>query len=336
MDRLKAIDAFVLTARSGSFAGAARHLRISRAMVSRHVADLEAHLGVRLFNRTTRELSLTAVGERYLRVCGNVMQQLVQEEASIASMQKEMRGVLRVVSVRSFGERHVAAAVAEFSKQHPSLRIELELAPGTRAPLHLHDNGFDVGVCIASGRTQDTVTRRIAGFNWVLCASPAYMRGAGRLDTPADLVRHRTLVNLRHCQHGVWTFYENSRKVDVVVTSAISTTNFWALREAVLLDAGVAILPSFCIRDDVASGAIVRVLPRWSLKDGQIDAVYPHYEHVPNKVRAFTNHLRQKFSGALELEAPVGAASPDRKAARGPVQRASPVIKRAAELDEAR
>src|SRR4051794_9938362 len=128
MDRLKAIDAFVLTARSGSFAGAARHLRISRAMVSRHVADLETHLGVRLFNRTTRELSLTAVGERYLRVCSNVLQQLVQEEASIASIQKEMRGVLRVVSVRSFGERHIAAAIAEFSKQHPSLRIELELA----------------------------------------------------------------------------------------------------------------------------------------------------------------------------------------------------------------
>ncbi|MDB5650706.1 MAG: hypothetical protein JWL62_2226 [Hyphomicrobiales bacterium] len=302
MDRLKAIDAFVLTARSGSFAGAARHLRVSRAMVSRHVADLEAHLGVRLFNRTTRELSLTAAGERYLRVCSNVLQQLEQEEASIASIQKEMRGVLRIVAVRSFGERHVAAAVAEFSKQHPSLRIELELAPGTRAPLHLHDNGFDVGVSIASGRTQDTVTRRIASFNWVLCASPAYLSGAGKLETPVDLVQHRTLVNLRHCPNGIWTFHNNSKKAEVAVTSAISATNFWAIREAVLLDAGVAILPSFCIKHDVESGAIVRVLPRWSMKDGQIDAVYPHYEHVPNKVRAFTNHLRQKFSGALEIE----------------------------------
>ena len=290
-------------------------------MVSRHVADLESHLGVRLFNRTTRELSLTAVGERYLRVCSNVLQQLVQEEASIASIQKEMRGVLRVVSVRSFGERHIAAAIAEFSKQHPGLRIEMELAPGTRAPLHLHDNGFDVGVCIASGRTQDTVTKRIAGFNWVLCASPAYLRGAARLEAPADLVRHRTLVNLRHCPHGIWTFIENGKKTEVAVTSTISTTNFWAIREAVLLDAGVAILPSFCIKDDIASGVIVRVLPRCSMKDGQIDAVYPHYEHVPNKVRAFTNYLRQRFAGTLEIEADHGPPA-EKKLSRSAGQKA--------------
>jgi DNA-binding transcriptional LysR family regulator len=123
MDRLKTIETFVATAQVDSFAAAARNLRQSRALVSRQIADLESHLGVRLFSRTTREISLTGAGKQYLEACSRFLQNLHETEAELANLQSELRGVLRVLSVRSFGERHLALAVADFARLHPQLRL---------------------------------------------------------------------------------------------------------------------------------------------------------------------------------------------------------------------
>ena len=299
MDRLKAIDTFILAARLRSFSAAGRHLRLSRAMVSRHISDLEQHLGVRLFNRTTRETSLTPVGEHYLDVCTRVVDQLTLEEANIASLQKEIRGVLRIVSVRSFGERHLAAAIADFALEHRDLSIEMELAPGTKTSVQLHENGFDVGVCIAPARSLASVTRRVAPFDWIVCASPDYVAASPPLESHEDLLAHRALVNLRHTPHASWRLNRDGRPVQARLNVAVAITNYWSLREVALRGAGIAILPSFCIGEDIASGALVRVLPAYSLKRGEVTAIYPHFEHVPHKVRIFTNFIRRRFAGAF-------------------------------------
>lgn len=300
MDRLKAIETFVITAKAGSFAAAARQLRLSRAMVSRHIADLEQHLGIRLFYRTTREMSLTPNGAEYLNVCARVIEQLDDQEANISSLQREPRGLLRVISVRSFGERHLAAAIADFVKTHSQLRIELELAPGTSTPVHLQ-YGYDLGFSIAELQQSDAVVSEIATFDWVLCASPGYIKESGLANTLSDLAKHRCLTNQHHHPAGIWTFTLGEEQFSQHVNVALSLSSHWSMREATLKGAGISLLPSFCVQEDFRDGQLVRLLPDYRMEKGRIWSLYPHFALVPTKVRLFTDFVRKRFSGKFDL-----------------------------------
>jgi DNA-binding transcriptional LysR family regulator len=301
VDRFKTIQAFIATAKAGSFAAAARNLRQSRALISRQIADLEAHLGVRLFARTTRDLSITSAGRQYLEVCERVFQNLHEVEADLGKQQRELRGVLRVVSVRSFGERHLARAVADFSQLHPYLRVEMELAPGTRTAIQLSRSAFDVGIAIAPMTAAATVARRIAEFDWVLCAGEDYLRRCGSPAHVSDLTRHVTLTNQRHTPGGIWTFRRGGAVDRVHVEPQISITNFWSLREAVLAGSGIAILPSFCIIEDIRAGRIIPLLEDCLIERSVIRSQYPHYRGVPQRARTFADFLRARFDGSFVL-----------------------------------
>jgi DNA-binding transcriptional LysR family regulator len=301
MDRLKTIETFIATAKAGSFSAAARDLRQSRGLVSRQIADLEKHLGVRLFTRTTRDVNITSAGQHYLDFCARAVQSLNEAELDLANLQRELRGTLRIISVRSFGVRHVAAAVADFARLNPQLSMELELAPGVRTGLQLARSSFDIGISIAPARGAATVPQRIAEFDWVICAGRDYVKQHGAPKRPHDLRSHTTMVNPRHTPSGVWDFRAKGRAQRLRVDAAIAMTNFWALHEATLAGAGIALLPSFCIMDDLAAGTVVRLLPEMSFERSAIQSQHPHYKNVPHKVRAFTEFLQKRFEGRLIL-----------------------------------
>ena len=302
MDRLKTIETFIATAEAGSFSAAARNLRQSRALVSRQIADLEAHLGVRLFSRTTREISITGAGRQYLDVCARAVQSLHQGAADLTKLQRELRGTLRIVSVRSFGVRHLATAVADFSKLNPQLRIEMELVPGMKTALQLSRSGFDLGIGIAPAKGAATVPRRIAEFDWVLCAGRDYLARCGTPHHISELRDHVTMINQRHTPSGVWNFRHGKNNERVRIEAKIAITNFWSLREAMMAGAGIAILPSFCIVDDLSAGTVVPLLPELSFERSLIWSQYPHYKGVPHKVRAFADFLRNRFDGRLTVK----------------------------------
>jgi DNA-binding transcriptional LysR family regulator len=301
LDRFKAMETFVTAAKAGSFAAAARHMRMSRAMVSRHVADLEHHLGIRLFYRTTREMSLTPNGAEYLNVCARVIEQLDDQEANISRLQSEPRGLLRVISVRSFGERLLAAAIADFVQTYSQLRIELELAPGTSTPVHLQ-YGYDLGFSIAELQQPDAVVSKIATFDWVLCSAPTYLRENGAPKNLQDLEWHRCLTNQHHHPAGIWTFSRGKERTSQRVNVAISLSSHWSMREATLKGAGISLLPSFCVQEDLRLKQLIRVLPSYRMDKGTIWSLYPHFSLVPNKVHLFTNFVRRRFSGTLDLD----------------------------------
>jgi DNA-binding transcriptional LysR family regulator len=225
MDRFKGIETFVIAAKAGSFAAVAKHLRISRAMVSRRLLELEEHLGVRLLHRTTRKLVLTSAGRHYLEVCSHVMQQLEDEERTLGSLQTEAKGILRIASVRSFGQQHMSAAIGAFSMLYPDIQIEMELAPGTRTPLTLTEFGFDLGIAIGRSRQSDAVMHKIANFDWVMCASPSYLSESGIPRLPADLTVHRCLVNPRHAPKATWMLNVAGEDVEHPVKNALSITS---------------------------------------------------------------------------------------------------------------
>lgn len=301
MDRLKTIETFIATAKAGSFSAAARNLRQSRGLVSRQIADLEGHLGVRLFTRTTREVSITGAGQHYLEICTRAVSSLHEAELDLTNLQKELRGKLRIVSARSFGVRHLATAVAEFAKLNPQLSIEMELAPGIRTGLQLARSAFDIGIGVAPAKGATTVARRIAEFDWVICAGRNYLQQHGTPRTLSDLRGHTTMINPRHTQAGVWEFRQKGKIQRVRIDARIAITSFWSLREAMLAGAGIAILPSFCILDDLRAGTVVRLFPGISFERSAIRSQYPHYKNIPEKVRAFTEFLQKRFAGQLTL-----------------------------------
>ena len=299
MDRFKAIETFIAAARAENFAAAGRRLRLSRAMVSRQISELESHLGARLFNRTTRDVSLTFAGRRYLAVCSQFLSYLASEEAQIADLKTNLHGVLRFVSARSFGEIHMARAIAEFREHNPELVIEMELAAGTKTPIQLHQNGFDLGICISHPANPATVPTKIAAFEWLLCASPKYLDKHAPITTLNHIASHDALINPIQTTHGAWLFNDGVDAVSVKLKVAIAITNYLALRKIVIGGAGLCILPSFCIREDLKNGRLVHVLPQYASSHGEVTAVYPHYEHVPAKVRKFTKFLRSRFHGTF-------------------------------------
>jgi len=299
VDRFKAIETFIAAARAENFAAAGRRLRLSRAMVSRQISELESHLGARLFNRTTRDVSLTFAGRRYLAVCSQFLSDLASEEAQIADLKTNLHGVLRFVSARSFGEIHMARAIAEFREHNPELVIEMELAAGTKTPIQLHQNGFDLGICISHPANPATVPTKIADFEWLLCASPKYLDKHAPITTLNHIASHDALINPIQTTHGAWLFNDGVDAVSVKLKVAIAITNYLALRKIVIGGAGLCILPSFCIREDLKNGRLVHVLPQYASSHGEVTAVYPHYEHVPAKVRKFTKFLRNRFHGTF-------------------------------------
>lgn len=301
MDRLKTIETFIATAKAGSFSAAARNLRISRGLVSRQIADLEGHLGVRLFTRTTREISITGAGQHYFGVCTRAVDSLHEAELDLANLQKELRGTLRIVSVRSFGEKHLAAAVADFARLNPQLSIEMELTPGIRTGLQLSRSGFDIGIGMAPVKGAATVPKQIAEFDWVICAGSSYIQKNGAPKNLQELRSHKTMINPRHTPAGFWEFHQKGKKHRIRVDAQIAITNFWALREAMLAGAGIAVLPSFCIIDDLQAGTVVQLFPDISLDRSAIRSQYPHYKNIPEKVRAFTDFLQRRFDGQLIL-----------------------------------
>lgn len=301
MDKLSAIKSFVEAATNLSFTAAARRLNIQRGKVSRDISDLEQQLGIRLFNRTTREVSLTEAGTRYLQTCQHVLGTLRTEEARLVDVNTQNEGMLRILSVRSFGERHLAQAVAAFRVANPGIRISLELAPGTKTPLQLHEGGFDLGVCIAPVRSASAVVRKVASFNWILCASPSFANTMGRNVRLEDIPAFPAIINPRLMQNGICNFVRGSRTYSAQLNVEISITNYWAIRDVLLTGFGLSILPSFCIKDDIEAGRLVRLLHDYSLGEDQVSAVYPHSQHIPLKARRFTDFIRRRFDRTLEL-----------------------------------
>ena len=301
MDKLKSIRSFVEAATTLSFTAAARRLNVPRGKVSRDISDLEQELGICLFNRTTREVSLTEGGMRYLQTCQQVLGTLRTEEARLVDVNTQNEGMLRILSVRSFGERHLAKAAAAFRVANPGIRISLELAPGTKTPLQLHEGGFDLGVCIAPVRSASAVVRKVASFSWVLCTSPSFAAQMGRNIRLEDLPAFPAIINPRSMQNGVCSFSRGSRTFSMQMNVEISITNYWAIRDVLLTGFGLSILPSFCIKDDIEAGRLVRLLPEYSLGEDQVSAVYPHFQHVPVKAKRFTDFIRRRFDRTLDI-----------------------------------
>src|SRR5687767_1661917 len=306
-DALQELTVFSRIVGTGSLSAAARELAMSPAVVSRRLAALEARLGVRLINRTTRSLHLTDEGAAYLETCNRILSEIEEADAAVSAGRAEPRGVLRVALPASFGNQHIAPLIPKFAELYPEVQIALSLSDRT---VNLVEEGFDVAIRIADLADSSLAARRLAPNRRVVCASPAYLRRHGTPETPEDLAKHNCLTTTDFAMN--WDYRSADGKAGSVrVTGRYACDNWEVLREWALAGLGVALKSTWDVRRHLEDGSLVSLLPGYTFaSDVAIYAVYPHRRHLPAKTRAFIEFLAESFGPEPYWDRPRASPKP--------------------------
>ena len=288
MDKLTSMNVFVRVAKLGSFTNAARDLALSRAMVTKHVMQLESKLGIRLFNRTTRSLSLTEVGESYLERCQQVLLDVEEMEAAITHLQTEPKGTLKISSPPVIGAVHIAPALAEFLKDHPELSVDMILKT---TGSDLFDEGLDIAIHLGKLNDSSLVARKLASSCLVVCASPDYLKQYGTPKIPDDLSEHSCLVNWALPPRDLWYFSQGKTIKKIKVSGRMQANVADPMRIAAISGLGLIMLPHYIVGNDLKKGKLEVVLAHYSPPALEIYAVYPHRKYLSAKVRLFLEFL---------------------------------------------
>jgi DNA-binding transcriptional LysR family regulator len=295
MDTLTRMQAFVRVADAGGFSAAARKLGRSKALLSKYVRELEDDLGVRLLNRTTRQLSLTEAGSVYLREANEILQRIDDLEAMIHDTHREPRGHLRVTAPRTLGDGELGRAVMEFLQREPKISVDLFLDDRF---VDLVEEAYDVAIRVTDLADSSLIARKLAPFRLVVCAHPDVVAAAGRLDHPNALADLPCIVDTNAKARGNWAFRVDGERLTVAVKGRIEVNSPQGCRLAALAGLGFAYTPFVAVHEDLAAGRLVAVLEGFEHGQAAIYAVYPHRRHLSGKVRAFVDHLVGWFGRA--------------------------------------
>jgi DNA-binding transcriptional LysR family regulator len=288
MDRYQEMQVFAAVVDNGSFVKAADALRMSKAAVSRHLAELESRLGVRLLHRTTRKLSLTDEGQTFHARCSSLLAEIAEAEAEITARSGQASGLLRINVPVTFGIMHLARLWPSFMAQHPQVELDITLADRL---VDLVEEGIDMAVRIARLPSSSLISRKLATTRLVLCASPAYLAQHPALEHPRDIARHAVLAYTLLSTGDEWQFSGPEGPVAVRIKPRLRSNSGDTCRAAALQDQGLILQPSFLIDADLRSGALVEVLPRYRATELGIHAVYASRQHVSPKVRLLIGFL---------------------------------------------
>ncbi|MDH6171013.1 DNA-binding transcriptional LysR family regulator [Variovorax boronicumulans] len=298
MDRVIAMRVFVEIVDRGSVSAAADALDMSRAMASRYLEGLERWLGVRLLHRTTRKLALSDAGEQALKGFREMVA-LAEDVHAQASQQGEVHGRLRITSSPAFAQAQLTAAVVDFQRLHPKVEIDMMVVDRT---VDLVQERIDLAIRLSNRIDEALVARRLAVCHSVLCASPSYLARAGIPEMPEDLKQHHCVVhsaaftptyNLR-CGDA----RDSGDKTVTVSPHAVLTANDTSiLRAGALAGAGIAMLPTFYVTDELARKQLRIVLPAYTLDPLDIQAVYLSRRHQPLPLRKLIEFLSERFGG---------------------------------------
>jgi DNA-binding transcriptional LysR family regulator len=295
LDRLTGLEVFTKVVACGSFSAAGRAVGMSQTMVTKHIAALEARLGVKLFHRSTRRLSITEAGRNYLESSERILADIEAADGAVAADRVEPRGLLRLNVPVSFGARQVAPLLCEFSRRYPLVTVELGLNDRF---IDLAEEGWDLAIRIGSLSDSSLIARRIASCRTVVCAAPSYLAARGRPRSVSDLANHNCLgyTLARQAGAGSWMFGAGGEVV-VPVSGNLRANNGDALRAAAIAGQGLIYQPTFIVADDLRAKTLVALTLDQPTKElGGVYAVYLPERHPAAKVRAFIDFLASSFA----------------------------------------
>lgn len=282
------MQVFAAVADNGSFVGAAQSLGLSKPAVSRHVAELETRLGVRLLHRTTRRLSLTPEGSAFHVRCKALLADLESAEVEVTQRADRAIGVLKVNVPVSYGVRCLAPWWGRFMALHPQVQLDVTLSDRF---VDLVEEGFDLAVRIGRLGDSSLVSRRLGTTRLVLCAAPSYLERHGTPSHPTELVGHHTIGYSLLSDGDQWRFDGPEGAVVVKVVPRLWSNSGDTCCAVARSGGGLVLKPCFLVADDLASGALQEVLPGWRAPELGIHAVYPSRRHLAPKVRLLVDFL---------------------------------------------
>ncbi|MFK8081017.1 MAG: LysR family transcriptional regulator [Granulosicoccus sp.] len=293
MDRFENMSIFNRVVETGSISGAAERTGVAKSVVSRRLKELEAHLGVELFHRTTRRMNLTDTGRAFYKQSVRILEDVVEAELATSQVHRTLKGGLKVALPSTFGLMHMGPAINEFLQAHPDIEFDLDFNDRS---VHLMQEGFDLAIRIAKLPNSSLIARRLAPIRHILCASPRYLDENGTPQTPDDLVHHHCLNYNLMADNDQWLFKDTQGKtITTKIRPYLHASSGEFLRSAAVDGLGIAQLPSFIIFEEIELGTLVPVLNEYQRTDLNAYAIYPRTRHLSQRVRAFVDFLLSRF-----------------------------------------
>lgn len=301
-DNLSAISIFVTVGGSVSFTAAAQKLQMSVSGVSKAVSRLEARLGARLLNRTSRRIMLTDEGAVYFTRCQQILHDLDEAEATVAQARGMPRGRIRVQLPRGLGKKIVVPAMATFLERYPEVSVDIVL---DAMSMNLEEEGIDVSVRYGEPTDSLLIARKLCSVSYIACASPDYLRRNGEPEALDDLPKHR-LINYivpGTGRYRRWNFNVGGKTVSLDITGSLNIIDMGAVADAAVSGAGIAYLPDFMVFDHITGGGLKVVLPQHIYEGDSIYMVYLRRRHASPRLQAFLDFLRDLLSESPALRA---------------------------------
>jgi DNA-binding transcriptional LysR family regulator len=293
MDRLETMKAFITVTEEGSFTKAADKLETSNQLVSKYVSDLEEHLGVRLFNRTTRSVRLTEAGEQCVQYVRQILESIQDLEGGLGQLKNEATGLLRISAPVSFATKHLAPLIRDFKKEYPAVGIDLQL---NDRKIDVIEEGFDLALRIGHLRSSSLIAKRVAPVRLVVCAAPSYLEKYGEPEHPDQLIPEH-LLRYSYAEYGP----SNSPLMNALkrppkdAGKGISSNNGDVLVEAAIGGEGYVLQPTFIVGEAIKQGKLKVILSSFEPELMGLYVVFPHRKLIANKLSAFISFISDYY-----------------------------------------
>jgi len=306
MDSLELIKTFREVAQQGNFSRAAARLSMSKATVSKYIAELETRFGVRLLNRSTRSVSLTDAGALLLERSTPMLELVELTQSELQERAVQPAGRVRIAAPPGMGQGALPELLGQFMGYYPDVDISLHL---TSRSVDLAEEGIDIALRLGPIVDQNLIVRRLVPIKLVVCASPRYWRRNGMPQSPIDLSRHVALTNAADGSNPQWRFEEEGRAVDVSVKSRMDSTDSGALVQVALQGFGVIYLPALVVQSHIDHGELEPVLQTYVRKDMWLYAAYLQRRHNSAALRALLSFLEERVGKATARNGTAAAAA---------------------------
>lgn len=293
MNVLLSMSVFKRVVETESFSVVARELGLSQPTVSKHVATLEEYLSIKLLRRNTRRLSLTEVGKQYYEQCRQILDQLSEIEVNIRNQQSRPTGTLRLNTPITYGELQIIPLIWKFLARYPELNIDLVMDD------HYVDvikEGVDLAIRVGPLNSSSLIAMKIGSYSRFTVAGKNYLASHGEPERPGDLKFHQCILFTLMSDQNEWHYTGPAGKETVQVNGRFSVNNATAMREAVVQNLGIAIVPLWLIKDYLEQGKVKIILKNHTPDPMAIHALYPERRYVPAKVRCFIDFLKEEIN----------------------------------------
>ena len=300
MDRLECDRMFLAVMATGSFTAAADKLGTSSGQASKMLSRLEAELGVRLLNRTTRSVAPTEAGRAYHDRLRPLVDELDALDHDIRNISQSPRGRLRLTAPLTFGTMELTAALNDFAARHSEIELDVSF---TDRVVNVVDEGYDLAVRVGRPGDSSLILRRLCAVRLVVVGAPDYLDRHGTPEAPADLTRHSCIIDANFQDSTRWPFKDGTGAgLSVTVTGRIRYSNADACVQAAVRGLGLALVPAFVASDDLRAGRLVRLLAPFETDPYDVQLLYPHSRHLAAKVRLLVDFLAERYRGTPPWE----------------------------------